>query len=229
MYKGKSIVKVINLVKIYKRGKIEVPALRGINLEIPTGKIIGIAGPSGSGKTTMLNIIGGLDTPTKGKVYVDDIDITTLNEKELSEYRLKKVGFIFQFYNLIPVLTALENVEVPMILSKIPKEERKRRAMELLKMVGLEDRVNHKPDEMSGGEQQRVAIARALANDPSIILADEPTGNIDTDTTIKIMNLIVNLNKHMNKTFIIATHDPIVMEKCEKVHKIRDGRILEET
>lgn len=228
MYKGKSIVKMNNLVKIYKRGRIEVPALRGINLEVPVGRIIGIAGPSGSGKTTMLNIIGGLDTPTKGKVWVDDIDITTLNERELSEYRLKKVGFVFQFYNLIPVLTALENVEVPMILAKVPKEERRKRAMELLKMVGLEDRADHKPDEMSGGEQQRVAIARALANDPSIVLADEPTGNIDTDTTIRIMNLIINLNKHMNKTFIIATHDPIVMEKCEKVHKIRDGRILEE-
>ncbi|MCS7369390.1 MAG: ABC transporter ATP-binding protein [archaeon GBS-70-058] len=225
---SKPIVETENLVKVYKHGKIEVHALRGITVKMPNGKIIGLVGPSGSGKTTLLNIIGGLDMPTKGKIYVDGIDLTKLSEKRLAEYRLNKIGFVFQFLNLIPVLTALENIEVPMILAKIPKEERRKRAIELLKMVGLEDRMNHKPDEMSGGEQQRVAIARALANNPSIVLADEPTGNVDTDTTIKIMEIIVKLNRSLGKTFIIATHDPIVKERCEKIYNIRDGKLVGE-
>jgi len=225
---SKPIVETENLVKVYKHGKIEVHALRGITVKMPNGKIIGLVGPSGSGKTTLLNIIGGLDMPTKGKIYVDGIDLTKLSEKRLAEYRLNKIGFVFQFLNLIPVLTALENIEVPMILAKIPKEERRKRAIELLKMVGLENRMNHKPDEMSGGEQQRVAIARALANNPSIVLADEPTGNVDTDTTIKIMEIIVKLNRSLGKTFIIATHDPIVKERCEKIYNIRDGKLVGE-
>jgi len=225
---SKPIVETENLVKVYKHGKIEVHALRGITVKMPNGKIIGLVGPSGSGKTTLLNIIGGLDMPTKGKIYVDGIDLTKLSEKRLAEYRLNKIGFVFQFLNLIPVLTALENIEVPMILAKIPKEERRKRAIELLKMVGLEDRMNHKPDEMSGGEQQRVAIARALANNHSIVLADEPTGNVDTDTTIKIMEIIVKLNRSLGKTFIIATHDPIVKERCEKIYNIRDGKLVGE-
>jgi putative ABC transport system ATP-binding protein len=225
---SKAIVETENLVKIYRHGKIEVQALRGVTVKMPNGKIIGLVGPSGSGKTTLLNIIGGLDTPTKGKIYVDGVDLTTLSEKRLAEYRLNKIGFVFQFLNLIPVLTALENVEVPMTLAKIPKEERRKRAMELLKMVGLEDRMNHKPDEMSGGEQQRVAIARALANDPSIVLADEPTGSVDTDTTIKIMEIITKLNRSLGKTFIIATHDPMVKERCEKIYNIRDGKLIGE-
>lgn len=225
---SKPIVETENLVKVYKHGKIEVHALRGITVKIPNGKIIGLVGPSGSGKTTLLNIIGGLDMPTKGKIYVEGIDLTKLSEKRLAEYRLNKIGFVFQLLNLIPVLTALENVEVPMILAKMPKEERRKRAIELLKMVGLEDRMYHKPDEMSGGEQQRVAIARALANNPSIVLADEPTGNVDTDTTIKIMETIVKLNRSLGKTFIIATHDPIVKERCEKIYNIRDGKLIGE-
>jgi putative ABC transport system ATP-binding protein len=225
---SKPIVETENLVKVYKHGKIEVHALRGITVKIPNGKIIGLVGPSGSGKTTLLNIIGGLDMPTKGKIYVEGIDLTKLSEKRLAEYRLNKIGFVFQLLNLIPVLTALENVEVPMILAKMPKEERRKRAIELLKMVGLEDRMHHKPDEMSGGEQQRVAIARALANNPSIVLADEPTGNVDTDTTIKIMETIVKLNRSLGKTFIIATHDPIVKERCEKIYNIRDGKLIGE-
>ncbi|MEM3480031.1 MAG: ABC transporter ATP-binding protein, partial [Candidatus Bathyarchaeia archaeon] len=170
---SKTIVRTINLSKVYRRGKVNVPALNNVNLQVLSGEIIGIMGPSGSGKTTLLNLIGGLDRPTSGKIFVDGVDITALGEKDLADYRLRKVGFVFQFYNLIPTLTALENVEIPMALAGVPKNERRERAVNLLKMVGLEARTDHKPDELSGGEQQRIAIARALANNPSMVLADE--------------------------------------------------------
>jgi putative ABC transport system ATP-binding protein len=182
-------------------------------------------GPSGSGKTTLLNIIGGLDKPTQGKIFVDGADITSLNEKDLADYRLKKVGFIFQFYNLIPTLTAIENVEVPMALAGLPKNERREKALNLLRMVGLESRADHKPDELSGGEQQRVAIARALANNPSIVLADEPTGDLDSKSAVAFMKIVRDLNKRSNQTFIIVTHDPLVVERCTKIYTIRDGRL----
>ncbi|MEM4700075.1 MAG: ABC transporter ATP-binding protein [Candidatus Nezhaarchaeales archaeon] len=221
----KVMVKTINLSKVYRRGKVEVPALVDVNLQVTSGEIVGIVGPSGSGKTTLLNLIGGLDRPTKGKIFVNDVDITSLNERELAKYRLKVVGFVFQFYNLIPTLTALENVELPMALAGVPKSERRKRAFELLEMVGLEARAGHKPDELSGGEQQRVAIARALANNPAIVLADEPTGDLDSKSARSLMSFVRRLNKENGQTFIIVTHDPIVVEACTRVYNIRDGRI----
>jgi len=226
MYENvKMIVRAIGLSKVYRRGKVEVPALRDVNFQVYSGEIVGIMGPSGSGKTTLLNLIGGLDKPTMGKIFVDGVDITSLGEDELADYRLKKVGFVFQFYNLIPTLTALENVELPMALAGVPKNERRDRALDLLRMVGLEARADHKPDELSGGEQQRVTIARALANSPAIVLADEPTGDLDSKSAQSLMKLIRELNKRNKQTFIIVTHDPIVAEACTKIYNIRDGRI----
>jgi len=222
---SKVIVRTVGLTKIYKRGRINVTALNNVDLQISAKEIVCIMGPSGSGKTTLLNLIGGLDKPTHGKIFVDGIDITTLNDKELADYRLRKIGFIFQFYNLIPTLTAMENVEVPLALAKVPKDERRIRALNLLKTVGLEGRADHKPDEMSGGEQQRVAIARALANNPSIILADEPTGDLDSKSAITFMKLVKELNAREGRTFIIVTHDPLVVEQCSKLYTIRDGRV----
>lgn len=222
---SKTIVRTLNLSKVYRRGKVNIQALNNVNLQVSSGEIVGIMGPSGSGKTTLLNLIGGLDRPTSGKVFVDGVDITTLGENELADYRLRKIGFVFQFYNLIPTLTALENVEVPLALAGVPKNERRERALNLLKMVGLEARADHKPDELSGGEQQRVAIARALANNPSIVLADEPTGDLDSKSATALMNLIRELNRKNGQTFIIVTHDPIVTQACTTIYTMRDGRI----
>lgn len=220
-----TIVETADLTKVYKRGKVDVPALRGVDIKIRKGEIICIAGPSGSGKTTLLNLIGGIDTPTTGKVFVNEVDLTTLGETELADFRLKNVGFVFQFYNLIPTLTAIENVEIPLILAKVPKKDRISRASELLELVGLKHRVLHKPDELSGGEQQRVAIARALANNPSLVLADEPTGDLDSETATALMDLVEELNKVRNQNFIISTHDPLVMQRGTRVYTIKDGKI----
>lgn len=220
------VVQLENVVKTYRYGKLYVEALKGISISIRRGEIVCIVGPSGSGKTTLLNIIGGLDKPNVGRVMVDGIDLCNLNDKELADFRLKKIGYVFQFYNLIHSLTALENVELPMYLLKIEEEERRKRALKLLKLVGIEHLANRIPDTLSGGEQQRVAIARALANNPSIILMDEPTGALDTENTHKLMDLIIKLNKELNQTFIIATHDILVARKCTKIYTIRDGRIL---
>jgi len=224
------IVKTVGLTKMYRRGKVDVSALNDVNLQIRRGEVVCIIGPSGSGKTTLLNLISGLDKPTHGKVLVNDMDLTMLNGKELADYRLITMGFIFQFYNLIPTLTALENVEVPLALAKVPKKERRTRAFDLLKIVGMEPRADHKPDELSGGEQQRVAIARALANNPSLILADEPTGDLDSKSAMMFMELVKALNKspYHNQTFIIVTHDPLVVPECTKAFTIRDGRIERE-
>ena len=222
---SKKIVQTKSLIKIYRRGRFEIYALNGVDLEISEGEIVGIMGPSGSGKTTLLNMIGGLDRPTSGTVIVDGRDITRLSSGELADFRLREVGFVFQFYNLIPTYTAMENVEIPMSFAKVPKREREARAYELLSLVGLKTRADHKPDELSGGEQQRVAIARALANHPSLILADEPTGDLDSKNAISLMNLIKRLKEEYNQTFIIVTHDPIVVRGCSKVYNIRDGRI----
>jgi len=223
-------VKTIELTKVYTRGKVEVPALNDVNLQIPRGEIVCIVGPSGSGKTTLLNLICGFDKPTHGRVLINDVDLTMLDDKELADFRLLTIGFIFQFYNLIPTLTALENVEIPLDLAKVSKKERQNRALDLLKIVGLETRADHKPDELSGGEQQRVAIARALANNPSVILADEPTGDLDSKSAMMFMELVKTLNKSpdYNQTFVIVTHDPLVVHECTKAFTIRDGRIERE-
>lgn len=219
------ILKTTNLNKIYRRGKVDVPALKDASIEIDRGEIVCLAGPSGSGKSTLLNLLGGVDKPTSGMIRINGDDLTKMSEDELSDFRLKNVGLVFQFFNLIPTLTARENVEFPLILSNMPKEERDARVLELLELVGLGHRVDHKPEELSGGEQQRVAIARALANNPAIIIADEPTGDLDSDTASAFMDLVEDLNKNQGQTFIISSHDSMVIKRVPKVYKIRDGII----
>jgi putative ABC transport system ATP-binding protein len=223
-----SLVALEDTSKSYKRKKVKIPAVDGIDLEINKGEIIGIVGPSGSGKSTLLNLIGGLDTCSNGKVVVDGKDLADLNDTDLTRFRLETVGFIFQFYNLISTLTARENVEVPMGLANAPKEERAKKTLELLTLVGLEHRANHLPDELSGGEQQRVAVARALANDPVLILGDEPTGDLDSKSAKKLMELIRALRRDKKITFILVTHDPIVVDACDRVYSIRDGKVVKE-
>jgi len=210
-------------------GKVIIPALRGVNLKVKRTEVVAIVGPSGSGKTTLLNCIGTIDRPDEGQIIIDGIDVTRLSERKLIEIRRKKIGFIFQTFNLIPVLTAFENVEIPMIITGIPREQRRKRVMELLRLVGLEHRANHRPSELSGGEQQRVAIARALANSPSIILADEPTGELDTKNTEIIVNLLKKCASEEGTTVIIATHDiENVAKKCHRIFHLKDGIIVKE-
>jgi putative ABC transport system ATP-binding protein len=223
-----SLIELEDISKSYRRKKVKIAAVDGIDLEVNKGEIIGIVGPSGSGKSTLLNLIGGLDTCTSGKVIVDGKDLAELSDKDLTRFRLETVGFIFQFYNLIATLSAVENVEVPLSLANVPQGRRRQRALELLTVVGLEPRANHMPDEMSGGEQQRVAVARALANDPAVILGDEPTGDLDSKSAKKLMDLIRTLRRDKKITFILVTHDPIVVEACDKVYSIRDGKIVKE-
>jgi len=222
------VVKAEGLEKIYYMGKVPVPALRGVNLAFKRGEFVVVMGPSGSGKTTLLNLIGALDKPTKGKVYVDGEDLTTLDEGKLTKIRRNKIGFVFQFYNLIPVLTAFENVELPMLISGKNKEDRQRRAFQLIETMGLSDRSEHRPDELSGGEQQRVAIARSLANEPAIILADEPTGDLDTKTGQEVILALHNAAKKENVTVVVVTHDPVVTEKADRILEMRDGKIVNE-
>lgn len=185
-----------------------------------------ILGPSGSGKTTLMNMVGGLDQPTEGKVTVDGVDLGSLRGKGLDDYRLRKVGFIFQFYNLIPTFTAAENVEFPMSLAGVGKEERRQVALDLLRKVGMEDRAGHFPDELSGGEQQRVAIARALANDPPVMIGDEPTGDLDSKSARKLMQLLKSIRKEKGTTLLLVTHDPLVVAECDSAYSMRDGRII---
>ena len=195
-------------------GKVLVPALRDITFDVKEGEFVAVFGPSGSGKSTLLHLLGGLDRPDKGEVSVDGISFSTLNDNELAEVRLRKIGFVFQFFNLLPRLTALRNVELPLTLADLPEKESIKKAEDMLKLVGLEDRMNHRPSEMSGGEQQRIAIARALINDPKIVLADEPTGNLDTTTGGEIVRLMKQLNKEKRQTFVVVTHDPTIAETC---------------
>lgn len=222
---SENILETVDLCKTYRRGKIDVPALKNASIEIDNGEIVCLAGPSGSGKSTLLNLLGGVDKPTSGKIIINGNDLTKMSENELSDFRLRNVGLVFQFFNLIPTLTAKENVEFPLVLADVPKVERNSRAVELLELVGLGHRVDHKPEELSGGEQQRVAIARSLANNPSIIIADEPTGDLDSDTSSKFMDLVEDLNKKRGQTFIISSHDSMIIERVPRVYKIRDGRI----
>ncbi len=204
---SKYAIELIGVEKEYSLGKVKVRALRGVDLKVESGEFISIVDPSGSGKTTLLNIIGLLDKPTKGEVYLYGLDASKLSEKSRAKLRLKYIGFIFQMFHLIPWLTALENVELPLILAELPKKVRVKRALECLKAVGLSHRVNHRPGELSGGEQQRVAIARAIANNPKIILADEPTGNLDSRTGLEIVKLLKKLNEELNTTIVLVTHN----------------------
>jgi len=217
-----------DLVKVYRLGKVEIPALRGVSIEIEEGEFLGIFGPSGSGKSTLLHLIGVLDVPTSGRVIIDGVDVSKLDEDKRAELRANKIGFVFQFFNLIPRLNALENIALPMAFMGVPRSKRRERALELLDLVGLRDRWNHKPTELSGGEGQRVAIARALANDPSIILADEPTGNLDSRTGKEIVNLFERLNEEDGKTIVIVTHDQTIAEACRRIIYLRDGVIYKE-
>ncbi len=219
------VVRTRDVRKVYIMGKVEVPALRGITVDIKRGEYISIMGPSGSGKTTFFNMIGGLDKPTSGSVYINEVDLAQLDAYELAWLRCRTIGYIFQTFNLIPVMTALENVTLPMIFAGVPEDERRERGMELLKRVGLAERWNHKPVELSGGQQQRVAIARALANDPAIILADEPTGNLDLRTGKEIIELLKELNQEKGVTIISATHDLKMIDVSDRVIWIRDGQI----
>ncbi|THB77533.1 MAG: ABC transporter ATP-binding protein [Desulfobulbaceae bacterium] len=223
--KKKQIVRVSGVTKNFDLGKIVVEVLKGIDLEIETGKYLSIMGPSGSGKSTLFNMIGGLDKPTSGKVFIDEVDIAQLDAYELAWLRCRKIGYIFQTFNLIPVMTALENVTLPMTFAGLSNDDAVERGMELLFQVGLEGRHSHKPSELSGGQQQRVAVARALANTPAIILADEPTGNLDLTTGEDIINLLKELSRERGVTVISATHDYKMLNVSDQVVWIRDGRV----
>lgn len=225
-----SIITLNDVSRVYKMGLVEVHALRGISLTINRGEMVAIMGPSGSGKTTLLNLIGALDRPTTGNVFIDGVDITRMNERELTAIRRDKISFVFQFFNLLPVLTAYENVELPLLIAGVDEEERRSEVERLLELVGILDRANHRPDELSGGEQQRVAIARALAKpkgstDSVIILADEPTGDLDTTTGEEVMRVLIDSTRRENGTLIVVTHDAEVGSKMGKLLKMRDGLI----
>ena len=219
------IITVDKINKTYKNGSLELQVLKNISFKVDKGEFLAIMGSSGSGKSTMMNILGCLDNQYEGRYILDGIDISKSTENELSEIRNKKIGFIFQSFNLLPRLTALENVELPLVYSSIPKEKRHKRANELLEMVGLKDRTHHRPNELSGGQRQRVAIARALVNNPSIILADEPTGNLDSKSEAEIIEILQKLNK-MGKTIVIVTHEPNIGEIAQRKIVFKDGEII---
>jgi len=218
-------VTVKDLIKAYRLGKVEIQALRGLTMSVKEGELVSIIGPSGSGKTTLLNIIGGLDKATAGLVHVGDTEVTNLSTSQLIEFRRKTVGHIFQTLNLIPTLTAAENVELPMIAMGVPRDKRTERVKTLLDVVGLTERANHKPDEMSGGEQQRVAIAAALANDAPVLLADEPTGELDTVNAKIVVDFLVKVNEELGKTILMVTHDPRMARAANRILRIEDGMI----
>jgi len=222
------VVKTIDLSKTYMSGGRPLEVLKDVDLTIEPGEFMAIMGPSGSGKSTLLNMIGALDRPTKGKVFINGIDLSKLNDNKLADLRNREIGFIFQFFNLIPRMDAQGNVELPMAIRGVSRAKRTERAKELLKLVGLAERADHKPSQLSGGEQQRVAIARALANEPHLILADELTGNLDSTTGAEIMNLLKRLNKEEGKTFILITHDPQVGQSTDRLVQLRDGEIVGE-
>lgn len=217
------ILEVKDVKKAYRMGNVSVSALKGVSFAVEEGEFVAILGPSGSGKSTLLHVIGGLDRPDMGTVFIDGVDIFTLNSNQLADVRLHKIGFVFQFFNLLPRLSALKNVELPLTLADVSEKEVSEKAKKLLALVGLKERINHRPAELSGGEQQRVAIARALINDPKIILADEPTGNLDTKTGWEIVELMRKLNAKKKQTFIIVTHDPSIAEQANRIIYVKDG------
>jgi len=222
------IVEATNVVKIYDTGRVKVPALRGVSLTVYRGEMVAIMGPSGSGKTTLLNCLSGLDTIDEGMILIAGKELARLPDDVRSEFRARHMGFVFQLFNLIPVLSALENIELPALLAGIRPSEARRRAWAVLEQVGLADRAGHKPAELSGGQQQRVAIARALVNQPDIIWADEPTGNLDTETADEVMALLRRLNRENGQTFVIVTHDPRIGSMCDRVIQMRDGLIIDD-
>jgi len=217
------IIRLDNVWKIYKMGDVEVPALRGMTLDIYPHEFVTIMGPSGSGKSTAMNMVGCLDVPTKGHIYLDGKDISKMNESDLAQIRGRKIGFIFQSFNPVQNLSALENVMLPMTFQGIPRVKREETAKKLLKLVGLENRMNHKPTELSGGQQQRVAIARSLSNNPDVILADEPTGNLDSKTGVEVMEMLKKLHKEEGKTIIVVTHDKNIGSNADRIAYLKDG------
>lgn len=221
-----SLIKLEDIWKIYQLGEVELTVLKGVDLEIAPGSFVVILGPSGSGKSTLLHIIGLLDAPTRGKVLLENKDVSWFSEDKLAQIRGQKIGFIFQQFNLLPNLNALENIMIPMVFQGIPENKRKERAEFLLSSVGLKKRIFHRPAELSGGEQQRVAIARALANDPEIVVADEPTGNLDSSTGKQIMEILISLHKKEQKTMVVVTHDPHIAEYSKQILNIKDGQLI---
>ena len=220
-----SIVQVRGVSKSYRRDSMAIPVLRDISLEVPEGEFLGLMGPSGSGKTTLLNLIAGIDRPDAGSVSVAGTDVTTLSESQLARWRATHIGFVFQFYNLIPVLTAFENVELPLLLTSLSKTERKRHVETALTLVGLADRMRHYPRQLSGGQEQRVTIARAVATDPTILVADEPTGDLDRKSAEEVLTLLERLNKEFKKTIVMVTHDPHAAERAHLVRHLDKGEL----
>lgn len=223
---GKTVLATQHLTKSFKNGPLQVEVLKNINLQIQQGELVGIIGPSGSGKSTLLGIIGGLDSPTNGNVFIDELDITHLSENRLTEIRNEKIGFVFQSFNLIPSLTALQNVALPIRFAKNKKFNPTQRAKELLEILGMGDRLKHRPSQLSGGQQQRVAIARALANDPAILLADEPTGNLDTASGEVVMNAFKDIREKLGTTVVVITHDMAVASQLDRLINLVDGEIV---
>ncbi|MFN0158806.1 MAG: ABC transporter ATP-binding protein [Bacteroidota bacterium] len=222
---GQPIIEVKNVSKSYQRDKMKIPVLSNITINVPEGEFLALMGPSGSGKTTLLNLIAGIDKPDTGDILVGGTNIGRLDESALARWRANHVGFIFQFYNLLPVLTAFENVELPLLLTKLPKQEKKHHVETALTLVGLGDRIHHYPKQLSGGQEQRVAIARALVTDPTILVADEPTGDLDKKSAEEIMTLLDRLNKEFKKTIVMVTHDPRAAEKAHKVMQLDKGEL----
>lgn len=222
------VLRTENVTKELSVGEVKVQALRGVSIDVQRGAFVSIIGPSGSGKSTLLGLIGGLDTPTQGRVWLDGQDITQLSERALTRVRNEKIGFVFQFFNLVPTLTALENVSLPVQFSRSNKAKAGKRAKELLDMLGLGDRMNHRPSQLSGGQQQRVAIARALANEPPLLLGDEPTGNLDSESGQIVMQALKHVQKHTQTTLVLVTHDPQVAQQAERVITLVDGKIADD-
>ena len=220
-----ALVTVRDLHKVFQRGGQRIDVLQGVNLDIPEGDYLALMGPSGSGKTTLLNLIAGLDRPTSGKLVVAGTEVSGMGDAALARWRSQTIGFVFQHFNLIPVLTALENVELPLLLTSLPASERKKRAQIALRVVGLEDRMHHRPQQLSGGQEQRVGIARAIVHDPKIIVADEPTGELDRHSADDVLNLLEKLNREFDKTILMVTHDPAAAARATIVHKLDKGRL----
>jgi putative ABC transport system ATP-binding protein len=227
--KAMSLLQATGVYKTYRAGSVETPALQGVDFAVEGGEFTAVVGPSGSGKTTLVNVLGGLDVPDRGQVFLDGQEISSLSSRQLSDLRLKKIGFIFQAYNLIPVLSALENVEYVMLLQGVPAKKRREVSIAVMEDLGLGDLINKRPNEMSGGQQQRVAVARAIVSEPRIVLADEPTANLDSATAEKLLELMRGMNEKKGITFIFSTHDPRVMETARRVATLKDGRIVEDT
>jgi putative ABC transport system ATP-binding protein len=222
------IIQALEVVKVFDTGKVKVPALRGVSFAVGRGEMVAIMGPSGSGKTTLLNCLAGLEAIDQGQIIIDGTDIATMNDKRKTDYRARNMGFVFQFYNLLPVLSAVENVELPLVVSGVNTKEARERAMRALDLVRLREWAGHKPAELSGGQRQRVTIARALVNDPAIVWADEPTGDLDSETADEIMHLMQDLNARQGQTFVLVTHDAGIGARCGRIIRMRDGQIIDD-